>query len=225
MGLKISKKENTVVKIIFFAVLGLIILALLKVMIWENWYYQTKSSEIRKPQQAVITDIVDAVGTVEVKPTAQEYEAYQTAASYPRYLEIPRLDLKARVEISNANENSMPLPNNVYDVCWYSGSGRPGDNSTILISGLKRGIKQSGAFANLDSLEKDDSIAIVRGDGTRFGYKVEEIRIIDRKNAKDELPSAQKRLKDKETLTLITINRANVSSDYESIIFVRATKQ
>ena len=119
----------------------------------------------------------------------------------------------------------MPLPNNVYDVCWYSGSGRPGDNSTILISGLKRGIKQTGAFANLDSLEKDDSIAIVRGDGTRFDYKVAEIRIIDRKNAKDELPSAQKRLEDKETLTLITTNRANVSSDYESIIFVHATKQ
>ncbi len=225
MGLKISKKENTIIKVIFFAVLGLIILALLKVMIWENWYYRTKSSEIRKPQQAVITDIADAIGTVEIKPSAKEYEEYQTASSYPRYLEIPRLELKTRVEISNANENSMPLPNNVYDVCWYSGSGRPGDNGSIMISGLKRGIKQPGAFANLDSLENGDTITIIRGDNEKYNYRVAEISIIDRKDAKEALPAAQKRLNDKETLNLITTNRANVSSEYESIVLIRAVKQ
>jgi len=225
MGLKISKKQNRVIKIIFFVILGLIILALLKIMIWENWYYQTKSNETRNPEQAIITDIYDSNTASETEITAKEHDNYQVAALYPRYLEIERLGLNARVEASNVNENTMPLPNNIHDVCWYSGSGRPGENGTILISGIKQGLKKPGAFVNLDSLEKNDIITLVRGDGARFDYQVEEILIIDRDKAKDELPNTQKRLNDKETLSLITANRANLMSGYKSITIIRATKK
>lgn len=225
MGLKIDKKENRIIKIIFFAVLGIIILLLIKIMIWENWYYQSKSSSIRTPGQSVITDIANASTSVEDEITQHEYDSYQVAALYPRYLEIDRLGLKARVEGSNVNENSMPLPNNIHDVCWYSGSGRPGEGGTVLISGIKRGIRQNGAFANLDSLEKGDIATIVRGDGEKIAYEIQEIGIIDREKLKDELPVAQKRLNDKETLSLITANRANIISDYTSVVLIRATKK
>lgn len=225
MGLKISKKQNFVFKIIFFSILGILVLILLKILIWENWYYQTKTSSIRNPEQAVITDIADASAPDETKPTSQDYAEYQVAATSPRYIEIPRLEIKARVEKSNVNENSMPLPTNIYDACWYSGSSRPGENGTILISGIKRGISQNGAFANLDSLEKGDKITVIRGDDTKINYEVAEIRIIDREKAKEELPNAQKRLDNKETLSLITTNRANIIEPYQSIVLIRATKQ
>ena len=208
MGLKISKKQNLVFKIIFFSILGILVLILLKILIWENWYYQTKTSSIRNPEQAVITDIADASAPDETKPTAQDYAEYQVAATSPRYIEIPRLEIKARVEKSNVNENSMPF-----------------ENGTVLISGIKRGISQNGAFANLDSLEKGDKITVIRGDDTKINYEVAEIRIIDREKAKEELPNAQKRLDDKETLSLITTNRANIIEPYQSIVLIRATKR
>ena len=225
MGLKISKKQNLVFKITFFSILGILVLILLKILSWENWYYQTKTSSIRNPEQAVITDIADASAPDETKPTSQDYAEYQVAATSPRYIEIPRLEIKARIEKSNVNENSMPLPTNIYDACWYSGSSRPGENGTVLISGIKRGISQNGAFANLDSLEKGDKITVIRGDDTEINYEVAEIRIIDREKAKEELPNAQKRLDDKETLSLITTNRANIIEPYQSIVLIRATKQ
>ncbi|MBR5418849.1 class F sortase [Candidatus Saccharibacteria bacterium] len=225
MGLKISKKENQIVKIVFFVALGIVILLLIKIMIWENWYYQSKSSSIRTPEQSVITGIADASTAAEDEISQHEYDVYQVAALYPRYLEIDRLNLKARVEGSNVNENSMPLPNNIHDVCWYSGSGRPGEGGTVLISGIKRGIRQTGAFANLDSLEKGDIATIIRGDGARISYEIQEISIIDREKLKDELPTAQKRLNDKETLSLITANRANIISDFTSVVLIRATKK
>ena len=225
MGLKISKKQNLVLKIVFFSILGIFIVILAKILIWENWYYQTKTNSIRHPEQAVITDIADAVTPDETKPTAQEYEEYQVAANLPRYIEIPRLEVKARVEKSNVNENSMPLPTNIYDACWYSGSARPGEGGVVLISGIKRGVAQNGAFANLDSLEKGDRLSLIRGDSTKINYKIAEIRIIDREKAKDELPIAQKRVDDKETLSLITTNRTNIVEPYQSIVLIRATKQ
>ena len=225
MGLKISKKQNLIAKVIVYSLLGLLAVVLIKIMIWENWYMQSKSSSIRNPEQAVITDIANAVGNDETAPSAQDYENYQVAATYPRYLEIPRLELKARIEGSNVNENTMPLPSNIHDVCWYSGSGRPGENGAILISGIKRGLRQAGAFANLDSLENGDLITIVRGDGEKYTYEIAEISIIDKDKAKNELPNAQKRLDDKETLSLITANRENIIGDYESIVLIRATKK
>ena len=92
------------------------------------------------------------------------------------------------------------------------------------MSGISEGATEPGAFANLDSLEKGDEIKIVRGDGEIFKYEVKEILIIDKKNAKSELPTAQKRIDDKETLALIAARRANEDDDkYNSIVIERAT--
>jgi LPXTG-site transpeptidase (sortase) family protein len=220
MGLKISKKQNLVFKIIFFSILGILVLILLKILIWENWYYQTKTSSIRNPEQAVITDIADASAPDETKPTAQEYNEYQVAANFPRYIEIPRLEVKARAERSNVNENSMPLPTNIHDVCWYSGSARPGEGGTVLISGIKRGNSQNGAFANLDSLEKGDKIELESGDGNIYDYEVESINITSNKDAEKVLPTSQQRREGKETLSLISIGDGN-----DSFVLVRAIKQ
>ena len=62
MGLKISKKQNLIAKVIIYSLLGLLAVVLIKIMIWENWYMQSKSSSIRNPEQAAITDIANAVG-------------------------------------------------------------------------------------------------------------------------------------------------------------------
>ena len=78
--------------------------------------YVDKGSETRNPQQAVITDLADANNPSEIAPTEQEIEKHQTYTTTPRYLEIPRLKLKARVKSSTVTEYIMPVPDNIYDV-------------------------------------------------------------------------------------------------------------
>lgn len=224
MGLKIDRRASKITKIV--GIIFLIILAscLLKILIWEHSYYQNKGAETRNPQQAVITELADAKDPSEVEPTAGEIAKHQTYTTTPRYLEIPRLELKARVKSSNVTEYVMPVPDNIFDVSWYSGSGNPGQGGNILISGISQGTTKPGAFANLDSLEQGDVISLQRGDDERFDYEVKEILIIDKDEAKNKLPIAQKRIDDKETLALISARRADESStEFNSIIIIRAT--
>jgi LPXTG-site transpeptidase (sortase) family protein len=224
MGLKIDRTASKITKIIG-AIIGIVLLAcLIKILVWEHSYYQNKSSETRNPQQAVITELADAENPSEIEPTAEELNKHQTYTTTPRYLEIPRLKIKARVMSSDVSEYVMPVPDNIFDVAWYSGSGNPGQGGNILMSGISQGATKPGAFAYLDALEKGDSISIERGDGERFEYEVKEVTIIDKEEAQNRLPIAQKRLDDKETLALISARRADENStEFNSIIIIRAT--
>ena len=226
MGLKIDRRVNKTLKILGVVALAILLICLLKIIIWEHNYYQNKSSEERNPEQIVITELADAVEPSEERPSDEEIAKYQVTKGVPRYLEIPRLEIKARVKDSSVNEHILPLPENIYDVSWYSGSSRPGDNRVIMISGISEGATQHGVFANLDSLEKGNEIILERGDGERFTYEVREILIIDKKEAENKLSIAQKRIDDKETLSLITARRADESKEiFNSIVVVRATKK
>ena len=226
MGLKIDRRAAKITKGLGIAVLIAVFLCLLKILIWEHSYYRNKSAETRSIQQSVITELADAVNPSETEVAAQQYAAYQVHTTSPRYLEIPRLELKARVKDSEVNENTMPVPDNIFDVAWYSGSSNPGQDGTILMSGISEGATKPGAFSNLDSLEKGDEITITRGDDEKFTYSVQEITIVDKNEAKNKLPLAQKRIDDKETLSLISARRANENdSNFNSIIIIKATKK
>ena len=224
MGLKIDRRAKTATKIACYIAVFAFAACLFKIWLWEHSYYQSKTSEIRNPEQAVITELADAVDPSEIAPTAEDIAKYQVYTTSPRYIEIPRLTLKARVRDSNVTEYVMPVPNNIYDVAWYAGSGNPGQGGDILMSGISQGSTKPGAFANLDTLEKGDDIYLERGDGERFGYEVREILIIDKEEAKNKLPLAQKRIDDKETLALITARRADENDkEFNSIVMIRAT--
>lgn len=224
MGLKIDRRASRITTATGIVLLTAIIAILLKIFIWERIYYRDKSSETRNPEQAVITDLSEAVNPSEQAPTEEQIKQYQVYTTAPRYLEVPRLAIKARVKDSNVTESVMPVPDNIYDVTWYSGSGNPGMGGNILISGISQGATAPGVFANLDSLEQGDEMTLERGDGERFTYTVKEIQIIDRKDAKNKLPEAQKRIDGKETLALISARRLDENtSDFSSIVIIRAT--
>ena len=223
MGLKIDRRARNITRGIGIAVLVILAICLLKILIWEHNYYRNKSAEERNPEQVVITALAEASNPSENEPTAEEYDDYQVSRTAPRYLEIPRLKVKARVKDSNVNEHVLPVPDNIYDVSWYSGSGRPGENGNILISGIPSGQTKQGVFYNLDSLEKGDEIVLERGDGERYSYGINKITMIDKKDAANQLPSAQKRLNDKETLVLFSARRSGENeNEYNSIIIIYA---
>ena len=223
MGLKIDRRARRITKILGLIVLAVLVICMLKILIWENSYYRNKSAEERNPEQTVITALADVVTPDENQPTQEQYDKYQVSRTAPRYLEIPRLKVKARVQDSNVNEHILPVPDNIFDVSWYSGSGRPGENGNILISGVAEGLTKHGVFYNLDSLEKGDEIILERGDGERFSYGIEKLAIIDKKDAAYQLPSAQKRINDKETLVLFSARRSDENdADFNSIIIIHA---
>jgi LPXTG-site transpeptidase (sortase) family protein len=224
MGLKIDRRAAKATKIAGVIVLVAIVACMIKILVWEHSYYQNKSAETRNPQQSVITSIEDAKNPSENEPTQADIDKYQTHTTSPRYLIIKRLNIKARVKDSSVNENTLPLPDDIFNVSWYSGSGNPGQGGNILISGVSEGATKHGVFSNLDSLEEGDEITIVRGDDETFKYSVREIMIIDKADAKDKLPIAQKRIDDKETVALVTVRRADENNDtFNSIVIVRAT--
>ncbi len=220
MALKINRRVQRIIKIIGWVLVIAVAICMVKILAWERNYYNTKSAETRSKSDVVITQLAEAVSPSEEQPNLDEY---QVEASKPRYLTIERLGIKARIKESTVNSETLAVPQNIYDAMWSAGSGKPGQGGAILMSGLECGETKKGAFANLDSLEKKDSIEVELGNGTKYTYKVAEIRIIDAYNAENELPSIQRRIDDKETLTLITAKQmSDDESDYTSIVIIRA---
>ncbi len=220
MALKINRNLQRILRIIGWILVVILTIFMAKILIWERSYYNNKSVEPRAKSDVVITQLAEATAPSEEKPNLDEY---QVEATKPRYLTIERLDIKARVKESTVNSETLAVPQNIYDAMWAAGSGKPGQGGAILMSGLERGETKKGAFANLDSLEKDDKIIIELGNGAKYTYKVTEIRIIDAYDAENELPSIQRRIDDKETLSLLTAKEMSQDgNDYTSIVIIRA---
>ena len=53
--------------------------------------------------------------------------------------------------------------------------------------------------------------------------QVADLQIIDAEDAENKLSGAQRRIDDKETLSLITVRASEDNSEYESIVMLRAT--
>ena len=223
MALKINRTVSRIGQILGWALVAIIAVLLIKTYIWERNYYATKTNEIRAKADVVITEIETILSPSEFEPTEKEISEYQVEANNPRYLDIPRLDIHARVRHSAVDNNKLPLPNDVYDVAWFAGSSVPGQGGNVLISGIYKGRTKDGVFKNLDSLEKGDEITLERGDGEKFVYEVRELQIVNAKDAANELPGIQRRIDDKETLSLVTARTYEKGGEYESIVMLRAT--
>ena len=72
MGLKIDRRASKITKTVGFIALFILIACLIKILVWEHSYYQNKSAETREPQQAVITELADAVNPSEICPTRKD---------------------------------------------------------------------------------------------------------------------------------------------------------
>lgn len=113
----------------------------------------------------------------EQKPTDQDIKTYLVAPKYPRYIRIPKLGLEARVRrLGIDSKGAVAFPTNIYDIGWYDGSVKPGDNegSSVLIGHLM-GATQHGALWDIDILRAGDSIEIERGDGTVIKYRITKL--------------------------------------------------
>lgn len=136
--------------------------------------------------------IIDQVSGGEVAGIAggpsQEYSAseeppdigaYSVAPNMPRYVSIPKYNVKGRVMQVGVNEtNNMDVPGNVFDAGWYSGSVLPGSSGASIINGHVSGYTQHGIFYNLKDLAKGDQVSVEMGSGKVLNYKVVSTKII-----------------------------------------------
>lgn len=115
-----------------------------------------------------------------VPPTPDVIKEYSVPADAPRYIDIPRLGVHARVlSVGLARDGSIATPGNVHDAAWYTGSVKPGQQGTALIDGHVSSWTSHGVFYNLTALSAGDVFSIERGDGSVIQYRVVKTAVYD----------------------------------------------
>ncbi|HRC27916.1 MAG TPA: class F sortase, partial [Candidatus Saccharimonas sp.] len=65
-----------------------------------------------------------------------------------------------------------------YEVGWYTGSSRPGENGAMVVDGHVQGVGGGAIFTNLNKLARGDKLKVVRGDGKEFSYTVQSTETV-----------------------------------------------
>jgi len=114
------------------------------------------------------------------KPSASDISGYAVAPNLPRYIDIAKLAVHARIKSMSVNsKNQLQSPNNVYDAGWYNASAQPGQPGAMVVDGHISSWTTQGVFYGLNKLVTGDPISITRGDGKVFVYKVVKTEIDD----------------------------------------------
>ena len=125
------------------------------------------------------THVKSQEGTDETPISAATLDDYKVAANMPRFLEIDKLGIKARILPMGVNsDNSVQAPINTNDSGWYTGSAQPGEVGASFIDGHASGATRLGLFGNLDRLTKGDQIKVEKGDGSVLTYSVVKVDIV-----------------------------------------------
>ncbi len=198
---------------------------LIRVISFENYYYDSKEGSERDIPSDALADQGEEL--IEIKPSESEVKEYTVPSDYPRYLSIERLGINnVRVLPMGVNPSGeLATPNNIFDVGWYEGSGKPGHGGTLLIDGHNGGPNVYGVFKNLPSMVEGDSIVIERGDGVIFKYVVTENKTVSLEDSDAYMTTAAKSPeKGKESITLISCSGewSQKQGTYLSRQFVRA---
>ena len=208
----------------FWVVLGLFILTfLIRVVSFENSYYDEKEGSERAA--GVQNDAPDDLD--ETEPTKEVIEQYNVSPDRPRYLTVEKLGIKnARILAMGVNtRGELDTPNNIFDVGWYNGSGKPGQGGTMIIDGHNGGPTKQGVFKRLPELSYGDILKVERGDGVIFNYKVVENNEISLSDSDSYMATAANSPEEGvESLTLISCTGewSQQRQTYLSRQFVRA---
>lgn len=194
-----------------------------RILIWEHYYFQEKEGS----ERAVAISSPAEEEVDETPVTEEEVAEYTVPADRPRYLSIPTLGVyNARViTVGLTASKQLQTPANIYDVGWYTGSGKPGQGGTLLIDGHNGGPTKVGVFKRLPELTYGDIITIERGDGEIFNYQVVENESYLLKDANTQMNKMlTSPVSGKESLSLITCTGewSQVQQTYLSRQFLRA---
>lgn len=133
----------------------------------------TNAAVVKQAKQAIQSAKKTGLPSPAPSTTAPATSNYQVAADHPRFLNIPKLSVHARVlSVGLTKDGSINSPGNIYDTAWYSGSALPGGPGATLIDGHISSWTSRGVFYGLNKLVPGDQIQLQRGDGQAFNYRV-----------------------------------------------------
>ncbi len=171
---KRNKLQYAVVAMAGFVFLTGMIVSLLTLQ--TNHSAKTQVAALAQKSEQSDGTTVAGAPPAEAPPPPTAVKTYQVAPDLPKYIEIPKLNVKARVKSLSVNaKNELQAPNSIYDAGWYNGSAKPGDgpgSGAAVIDGHVHGPTQPGIFVNLKKLVAGDIITITRGDNKVISYKV-----------------------------------------------------
>ena len=161
----------------------------------------------------------------EQKPTEQDIKTYLVAPEYPRYIRIPKIGLESRVRrLGIDSKGAIGYPNNIYDIGWYDGSVKPGeqDGSSVLVGHIM-GQVQQGALWSVDTITAGDVIEIEKGNGSTIRYKVTKTQ---KAQPEDDLSDyLTPDIKGKHDLKLITVTgmyeRVGGNNDQRIVVYAQ----
>lgn len=190
--------------------------------VFENGYYGEKEGSERAIAEQTADSDLD-----ETEPTEAQVAEYTVAPDRPRYLTIEKLGVKkSRILPMGVNtQGELDTPNNIFDVGWYEGSGKPGQGGTMIIDGHNGGPHVYGVFKNLPDLAEGDIIQVERGDGAIFKYKVLENKAVSLAESNKYMGTAARSPEvGKESVTLISCTGewSQAQGTYLSRQFTRA---
>lgn len=111
------------------------------------------------------------------QPSSSSIAAYSVAATLPKYLAIPKLNINSMitpVNLKNGN-NFIGAPDNIFNVGWWQQSSLPGQTGSVVLDGFTSNGTISGVFSSITSLKIGDNIQIVEGNNSKVSYKVLKI--------------------------------------------------
>jgi LPXTG-site transpeptidase (sortase) family protein len=138
----------------------------------------------RTPAVAATTTVT-AVGTTTTVVATTSVTLANNRDGSPVRLLIPKLNIDAGFQYTGLKtDGSMEIPSNIVDVGWYTGSPRPGEKGSAIITGhvaqIRGGIlTKQGVFSSLYELRPGDELNVLNNKGKSIHFVVREIRSYD----------------------------------------------
>jgi LPXTG-site transpeptidase (sortase) family protein len=182
MSLRISGLTKKIPHIILAVVGAFLLACLVRVIVWEHFYYKEMEGSLRHPIIEVGIGAPTEPEEVDETPvTEEQIRAHTVSPDKPRYLKASFMgqSTKARIrEVGLTQSGAMATLPSIFDVAWYRYSSKPGEGGTIVMNGHNGGPTRIGIFKHLDQVQEGDIITVERGDGVIFKYQVYENQIL-----------------------------------------------
>ncbi|WP_371239858.1 class F sortase [Streptomyces pimonensis] len=136
------------------------------------------------------------------EPTPRAPAAGHLPRSEPTRLLIPAIDVDAPftdLAIGSKGQLEPPPPHDTNLVGWYAKGVSPGERGTAIIAGHVDTTTSPAVFARLGELKKGDRFRVLRADGSKATFVVDETESFEKDDFPDErvyadTPDAQVRL-------------------------------
>lgn len=225
MSLRIKSYSKIIRWVLWGILAALFLIFLIRVVVFEGNYYSEKEGSERVV--AAQNEEVEIEELDETEPTEEEVAEYNVAPDRPRYLSVKKLGItNSRIlPMGVTATGELATPNNIFDVGWYEGSGKPGQGGTMIIDGHNGGPHAYGVFKRLPDLVEGDVIEVERGDGKKFSYVVVENKAVSLDESNRYMTvAASSPQPGKESLTLISCTGewSQTQQTYLSRQFTRA---